>query len=208
MAERPNTERPSAERPLEERLRDPGGQGAGDVRDWTHRHGAGGGDPDPELSLSGVLWTAGGIAAVTALAMVLMIWMLGGLTGRQDARQAPPTPAEEQRLEAVRRAGEERRAAEAVPRPALALPPEYEVPPAPRLELDPSFDLRRLRAEEERLLGAWAWADEEAGTVRIPIATALDLAAAGELPGVPRGAGSPGPAAGTATAEEGPDAPR
>jgi len=166
-----------------------------DPREWTHTHGAGGGDPDPELSLRGVLWTAGGVAAVTALAMVLMVWMLGGFIDRRAAREAPPTPAEEQRREAVRRAGEERRAREAVPRPALALPPEYEAPPAPRLELDPSFDLRQLRAEEDRLLGEWAWADERAGTVRIPIATALELAAAGELPGVPRGAAPAGDAA-------------
>jgi hypothetical protein len=72
------------------------------------------------------------------------------------------------------------------------------VPPAPRLELELEFNLRQLRAEEERLLGAWAWADEAAGTVRIPISTALELAAAGDLPGVPRGA-APEPAAPTAS---------
>jgi hypothetical protein len=93
-----------------------------------------------------------------------------------------------QRREALRRAAQEGRADQPVPLPSLALPPGYELPPAPRLELDPDFNLRQLRAVEDRLLGEWAWVDEEAGTVRIPIETAVEMAAEGRLPGVPRGA--------------------
>jgi len=169
------------------RENDRGAAGGEDLRDWTHTHGAGGGDPDPEVSVRGVLWTAGGIALVTALFMVLMVWLLGGLREVRTAAEAPPTPAEAQRREALRRAGEEGRAAEAVPMPSLALPPEYERPPSPRLELDPEFNLRQLRAVEDELLGEWAWADEEAGAVRIPIDVAIELAAEGRLPGLPRG---------------------
>jgi hypothetical protein len=169
----------------------PGAPGGEDLRDWTHTHGAGGRDPDPEVSVRGVLWTAGGIALVTAVAMVLMVWLLGGLREVRTAAEPPPTPAEVQRREALRRAAQEGRADQPVPLPSLALPPGYELPPAPRLELDPDFNLRQLRAVEDRLLGEWAWADEEAGAVRIPIDVAIELAAAGRLPGVPRGGSRP-----------------
>lgn len=183
-----------------------GAPGGEDLRDWTHTHGAGGGDPDPEVSVRGVLWTAGGVTIVTAVSMVLMIWLLGGLRELRTAGEPAPTPAEAQRRDAVLRAAEEGRAAEPVPMPSLALPPAYELPPAPRLELVPGYDLGELRKVEARLLGCpdpqspassrswpaecrtWAWTDEEAGEVRIPIEVAIELAAAGELPGVPRGA--------------------
>lgn len=147
----------------------------------AHPHG----EPDPELRLRGIVWTAVGIVLTTAAAMVLMWWLTGGLREHQAAQQRPLTPAERQRAEAVRRAGEERLATEPVPLPGLALPPGFERPPEPRLELDPRFELERLRAREERLLGGWGWADEEEGRVRIPIERALELAAAGELPGMP-----------------------
>lgn len=171
---------------------------------WVHRHGASGervakysGDPDPELSFTGIVWTVAGIAAITAVAMVLMVWMLGGLTDFSTAREAAPTPAELERREAVRRAGEERLAAESVPGPGLAVPPELELPPEPRLELHPTWNLEQLQKVEKDLLEKWATVDEETGAVRIPIETAIELAAAGELPGVPRGT-----AAGSAAATE------
>lgn len=164
------------------------GVGGGGVKgvspSGAHPHG----EPDPELKLGGILWSAFGIIAVTAVAMVLMWWMTGGLRRHLVEQQPPPTPAERQRAEAVRRAGEEARAREEVPMPGLALPPELERPPAPRLELDPSFELERLREREERLLEEWGWADQEAGRVRIPIERAIELAAAGELPGMPASA--------------------
>jgi hypothetical protein len=182
---------------LERELEEPGtgAQAPKTLGRWVHRHGASAervaehaGDPDPELSFTGIFWTAAGIAGVTALAMVLMIWLLGGMTDYLTARERAATPAEIERRDAVRRAGEERVAAEPVPSPGLAVPADLEVPPGPRLELHPTWNLERLRAIEDELLGGWAAAAEPAGAVRIPIETAIELAAAGELPGVPRGA--------------------
>lgn len=178
----------------------PGADGGSETTGrWIHRHGASDqrvadhvGDPDPELSFTGVAWTAGGIAAITVVAMVLMFWMLGGLTDYLTAREPVPTPAEIESREAVRRAGEDRLATEVVPSPGLAVPADLEMPPGPRLEVDPTWNLRQLRKAESKLLDEWAEVDEPAGSVRIPIDTAIELAAAGELPGVPRG--TPGPA--------------
>ncbi|MNR92108.1 hypothetical protein D3C72_231290 [compost metagenome] len=58
------------------------------------------------------------------------------------------------------------------PMPTFA-PPET-VFPVPRLQVDPSQDLERLRADEERLLTEYAWVDRPHGLIRIPIARAMD----------------------------------
>ena len=50
-----------------------------------------------------------------------------------------------------------------------------EVPPAPRLQVDPRADLRALRAEEDALLGTYGWLDRQAGSVRLPIERAMAL---------------------------------
>lgn len=206
---------------LQRELEEPGAgeQAPETLERWVHRHGASAervaehaGDPDPELSFTGIFWTVAGVAGITAVAMVLMVWMLGGLTDLLTARERAATPAEIERRDAVRAAGEER-AGEPVPSPGLAVPADLELPPGPRLELHPTWNLDQLRAAEDEILGGWAEAAEPAGAVRIPIETAIELAAAGELPGVPRGAASseeaseeagaaePGPAAGDAEPE-------
>ena len=63
--------------------------------------------------------------------------------------------------------------------PASPLAARYgrQVPPEPRLQVDPEADLRELRAREEGLLDGYGWVDRQAGTVRIPIARAIDLLA-------------------------------
>lgn len=63
----------------------------------------------------------------------------------------------------------ERERAETAPAP-IAL---SELPPEPRLQINPADDLTALRAEEDRLLSEYAWIDREQGTVRIPIGQAM-----------------------------------
>ena len=46
-------------------------------------------------------------------------------------------------------------------------------PPPPRLQVDPSRDLARFRAEEERRLDTYYWVDRDAGVVHIPIDRAI-----------------------------------
>jgi hypothetical protein len=47
--------------------------------------------------------------------------------------------------------------------------------PEPRLQLDPSDDLRRLREREARRLHGYGWVDPNAGAVHIPIERAQQL---------------------------------
>jgi hypothetical protein len=58
-------------------------------------------------------------------------------------------------------------------------------PPAPRLQVDPSADLARLRSTEQAQLDGYAWVDRGAGTVRIPIERAMKLLVERRAKGAP-----------------------
>jgi hypothetical protein len=60
-------------------------------------------------------------------------------------------------------------------------------PPQPRLQTDPSEDLARFRAEEEKRLDSYYWIDKNKGIVHIPIAQAMKTLAAEGIDGYPRG---------------------
>ncbi len=49
-------------------------------------------------------------------------------------------------------------------------------PPAPRIEDHPTVELQDLRQHEDQVLSTYGWVDRQAGTVRIPIDRAIDLA--------------------------------
>ncbi|MFN8643734.1 MAG: hypothetical protein U0802_19515 [Candidatus Binatia bacterium] len=51
------------------------------------------------------------------------------------------------------------------------------LPPQPRLQAHPVRDLEELRKAESELLTTYGWVDKNAGTVRIPVARAIDLLA-------------------------------
>ena len=53
------------------------------------------------------------------------------------------------------------------------------VPPAPRLQANPTQDIAALRARKEALLSTWSWTDSTHQFARIPIERAMALAAAG-----------------------------
>jgi len=56
------------------------------------------------------------------------------------------------------------------------------VPPEPRIEVAPYEQLQRLRVQEDHILNSYAWVDQKAGTVRMPIDRAIDMLAAKGLP--------------------------
>ena len=56
------------------------------------------------------------------------------------------------------------------------------IPPEPRIEVAPYEQLQQLRAKEDHILNSYAWVDQKAGTVRVPIDQAIDLLAAKGLP--------------------------
>lgn len=50
-----------------------------------------------------------------------------------------------------------------------------QLPPEPRLQVQPVEDLNRLRENQEEMLSSYGWADRTTGKVRIPIDRAMDL---------------------------------
>jgi hypothetical protein len=60
-------------------------------------------------------------------------------------------------------------------------------PPQPRLQTDPSQDLVKFRAEEDKRLDSYYWVDKKKGIVHIPIEQAMKEVAAEGIDGFPRG---------------------
>jgi hypothetical protein len=58
-------------------------------------------------------------------------------------------------------------------------------PPAPRLQVTPERELAALRAQEDAILGSYAWVEKDRGIVRIPIEEAMRLVAEEGLPSFP-----------------------
>lgn len=56
------------------------------------------------------------------------------------------------------------------------------VPPQPRIQVRPELEMKALRAEEDRILGTYGWADQARGTVRLPIDRAMKLLVQRGLP--------------------------
>jgi len=56
------------------------------------------------------------------------------------------------------------------------------IPPEPRIEVAPYEQLQQLRTREDHILSSYAWVDQKAGTVRVPIDRAIDMLAAKGLP--------------------------
>jgi hypothetical protein len=57
-----------------------------------------------------------------------------------------------------------------------------QLPPAPRLQAQPSVDLAKLRHDEDERLGSYKWIDQQQGIVQLPIDRAIDLLAEQGLP--------------------------
>ena len=56
------------------------------------------------------------------------------------------------------------------------------LPPPPRLQNYPFYDLKAFRSEENRVLEHYGWVDKNAGVVRIPVERAIDVLAEKGLP--------------------------
>jgi hypothetical protein len=63
------------------------------------------------------------------------------------------------------------------------------LPPEPRLQPDPSGDMKRFRADENRILNSYGWIDRPAKIVRIPIKRAMDIIVERGLPTSQPGSG-------------------
>jgi hypothetical protein len=72
----------------------------------------------------------------------------------------------------------------APPPPPMPEARSQPAPPDPRLQPAPPEDMSAMRAEEDRLLLHAGWIDRSQGTVRVPIAVAMDVLAERGLPRV------------------------
>ena len=57
-----------------------------------------------------------------------------------------------------------------------------QIPPEPRLEVEPWQQLQSVHAREDHILSSYAWVDQKDGIVRIPIDQAIDELAKKGLP--------------------------
>jgi HAMP domain-containing protein len=97
-----------------------------------------------------------GLVVVTAVAMVLMRSLLGTLEKGEIRRQREPV--------------------------SLAAGDADVEPPAPRLEAVPGENLAALQVREQEILTSYGWADQENGSVRIPLDRAMELIVERGLP--------------------------
>lgn len=109
------------------------------------------------------------VAALTALGILVSLWVFDLLTDRTARVPAPAFPT------------------------TTAGAPETDLKREPLLQLDPPKDLARMRADEMKILTTYGWADREAGKARIPIERAMALLAERGLPPAANAA-SPKPA--------------
>jgi len=64
---------------------------------------------------------------------------------------------------------------------------ERELPPSPRLQVQPHLELKDYCAQQEAQVTTYGWVDQRAGIVRIPIDRAMDAQLARGLPSRPAG---------------------
>lgn len=111
--------------------------------------------PGPEGSdanVRDVIFSGLGVAAVTLVICLLMLGLFRFLAGSRETA-APANPL----------AGSQ-------------------IPPEPRLEVQPWEQLKRLRAHEDEVLNSYGWVDKSKGIVHIPIGRAIDIVAQQGLP--------------------------
>jgi hypothetical protein len=110
---------------------------------------------DQDLDLRAIVWTTVGVVVMTLVSAGLMLLLLK-LFNHVDAKSAAPrSPMAETQV----------------------------VAPAPQLQPSPRTDMDEMHQRENTDMGRAAWIDKQAGTVRVPIALAIDIIAERGLPG-------------------------
>ena len=124
------------------------------------------------VSYRGIVWFVVILVATTVFCQLLVWGMFALSTSRVAQAEPPRTPL-------------------ATPPPGhLELPAQ---PPGPNLLINERMNLQTFIAYEDNLLSTYGWVDQNAGTVRIPIVRAKELA-------IERGLFQIAPAPGGATA--------
>ena len=95
-----------------------------------------------------------GLLVMAAVAFVSMDWLFDYFAARQAKVDVLPSPLADPR----------------------------QLPPEPRLQVDPVHDLQRLRTTEDAALNSYHWVDQEKGIVGIPIDRAITVLVEKGLP--------------------------
>jgi hypothetical protein len=114
---------------------------------------------DREIHLKGIVCSGIGLVVIVIVSAALMWWLLRGFQKYDEKRDVRATPIE-------------------------AANPQ-QPPPAPRLQVGPSFegalersdreDMQLERQTEDEALSQPGWIDQQQGIVRVPIETAMQM---------------------------------
>jgi hypothetical protein len=126
---------------------------------------------DRDVEVRRVVGTGVWLAAVIAVSMILMWWLVVSLRSAEQAADPPRSPLPE------------------VSEPGR--PPAPWLQPVRWQDLSPERELAAMRAEEQRVLGSYGWVNEAGGIARIPVERAIELAAERGLPRMPPEGASP-----------------
>ncbi len=122
------------------------------------------------IDFKGVYGFAIGLAVVTIISHLLMLWMFKAEVAAVDASNPPRVYP-------------------------LAVLQDDRQPPEPRLQTNPRQDLADLRAAEAAVLSGYSWVDRNSQVVRIPVADAMRLTLQRGLPSRQVAAAAVAPAA-------------
>ena len=143
---------------------------------------------ESDVAVRPLLWFVGGLTFFTVVVCLAMFLMFEFFRGREESQELDPSP--------LARQGEER----LPPEPRLQLAPGWEVTTEGGRRHDLSYtaddagyvpqpwtEYLLVQEDWERQLEGYGWADEKAGTARIPVGRAMDLylerRGAGQPPG-------------------------
>jgi hypothetical protein len=127
--------------------------------DSTHEHTEhyGPGHEKRDIRLRPIIWVGIALVVVVIVVHIGIWWLFDYFTERRTQLEGPPTPTA-----------------------PLVWP--RQLPPGPRLQIDPHQDMQTLLSAENAILGSYGWVDQEAGIARIPIVRAMELLAERGLP--------------------------
>ena len=126
------------------------------MSDLAHAEHHAGAHEKRDVAYPPVVLTSLVIAALVLLSFVTMWWLLNFMTAQEIAGQGQMN--------------------------ALTTAARRELPPEPRLQVDPILDIQALHATEKKVLESYGWVDQSAGVVRLPIERAIELTAERGLP--------------------------
>jgi len=126
------------------------------MSDQAHAEHHGGAHETRDVSFPPVVMTSLITVAVVMLSFVTMWWLLTYMTTQEIKGQGEMN--------------------------ALIPDVRREMPPEPRLQVDPILDIQALHAAEKKILESYGWVDKSAGVVRLPIERAIELTAERGLP--------------------------